>query len=89
MVFVCLCQFVSHLQAQQVEEVMRIVTGENDLENFDPEVLDAVYQMQKHPVKINSASLSALESTGLFTSFQLASLTDYKNRHGSVICRAC
>ena len=85
MVFVCLCQFVSHLQAQQVEEVMRMVTGENDLENFDPEVLDAVYQMQKHPVKINSASLSALESTGLFTSFQLASLEDYKNRHGSVM----
>lgn len=84
-VFVCVCQFVGQLQAQQIQEVMRIVTGQNDQENYDPEVLEAVYQMQKQPVRINSSSMSALESTGLFTSFQLASLEDYRNRHGSVM----
>lgn len=82
---VLLCLPAAHLEAQQIEEVMRVLTGESDVENYDTELLEAVYEMLEHPVGINSSGVSVLESTGLFTPYQLASLEDYRNRHGSVM----
>lgn len=74
-----------HLRAQQIEDVIRVISGENDVENYDPEVLEAVYEMKNNPVRINASGISTLESCGLFTPYQLASLDDYRKRHGSVL----
>lgn len=82
---VSLCLMTGHLRAQQIEDVIRVISGEDDVENYDPEVLEAVYEMKNNPVRINASGISTLESCGLFTPYQLASLDDYRKRHGSIL----
>ena len=82
---ISLLLMLDNARGQQVEELMRRLTGENDVENYDPEVLETVYQMENNPVRINSSGISVLESSGLFTPYQLASLDDYRKKHGSVM----
>ena len=86
---VVFCIVSVNLQAQQrdVSEAVMTVCGVSDPENVDPLLVEHFCDLIRHPVRINSASRSQLEASGLFTPYQMASLSDYLARHGS-ICSA-
>ena len=69
-------------QPVEVEEAIRSFTGESEIEKLDVDQVELMYALFLHPVDINDASQSMLESTGLFTPFQLVALMDYRSRHG-------
>jgi len=84
-VFVCLLS-VSALQAQQeggVEVLMR-QKGVSTVEEMDAGEMERLSYLLARKIKINSASYSMMESSGLFTPFQMASLRDYRSRHGNI-----
>ena len=76
-----------NLSAQQidVEEAVRRLTGVSDVEALDAEQVEMYSDLYRHPVDLNRSTRSFLESAGLFTPFQLASLIDYRERHGSIL----
>ena len=72
-------------QRDDVEEAIRRVTGETEIETIDPDLVEILYSLFLHPIDINKSSRSVLESTGLFTQFQIVSLIDYRSRHGYIM----
>lgn len=64
--------------------IMRLL-GADDPEELDPETAERLELFLVHPLDINFASRSRLMSSGLFTQYQVASLTDYRARFGDVL----
>lgn len=64
--------------------VLRL-TGAGSMEELDETTLERFRTLSLHPVDLNSAGRSRLLATGLFTSFQVASLLDYRQRTGDVL----
>ena len=52
------------------------LTGAEDVESLDQQEIDRYFYYAAHPLRINSASLSRLVSSGLFSQYQAASLLD-------------
>lgn len=85
--FVLLFVSVSvNLFAQQIEfsEAVRRLVGETEAEALDANQMELFNDLYHHPADINKSTRSYLESTGLFTPFQVASLIDYRDRHGYI-----
>ena len=75
------------IHAQQkdgVEAVMRYC-GLSDPESLDSYEVERLADYLQNPLKINFSKVSDLEKSGLFTPFQIASLVDYRSRHGDVL----
>ena len=89
-VAICLCLSALCVQAQEIHiaEAIRAVFGETDVESLDQDVVESMNELIRHPLRLNSAGVSELEATGLFTPFQISALTDYIKRHGSVLSLA-
>ena len=83
--FVCLIPTL--VQAQSEVDVDRILalTGCTDPEELDEYEVDRLVQYISHPLKLNVASASGLRSSGLLSPYQVASLIDYRIRHGDVL----
>ena len=64
------------------------LTGAEDVESLDQQEIDRYFYYAAHPLRINSASLSRLVSSGLFSQYQAASLLDYRQRQGDVLSEA-
>lgn len=73
--------------AQDVEEIECIlkITGAGDVEELDVDEVERLLRLLEHPIDLNLASGSRLLSSGLFTAYQIASLEDYRSRHGNVM----
>ena len=73
--------------AQSEDDMDRILalTGYVDPEELDEYEVDRLVQYIEHPLKLNVASSSRLLSSGLLTPYQVASLIDYRTRHGDVL----
>lgn len=71
-------------QDDQVLETIRRFSGEMDVESLDNHLVESLYELSRDPLMINIAGESSLLSSGLFTPYQAASLSDYKSRHGYV-----
>ena len=85
MIFLMIHPFVARAQDEDcVGAVMRFM-GVTDLEEVDSYEVERLSEFYYNPIYINQASLSDLEKCGLFTSYQIASLTDYLSRHGDVM----
>lgn len=74
----CLC-------AQAQDKGILALTGAADLEELDESEYERLEALAASPIPINSASLARLQSCGLFTRFQAASLMDYRSRSGDIL----
>lgn len=74
-------------QAQSAEDMEKILglTGYESPEDLDAYEVERLYSFIERPLKINAVSQSSLRSSGLFTSYQTASLLDYRLRHGDIM----
>ena len=70
--------------AQDLECIVRL-TGVSAVEELDEEEVERFVRLMEHPVDVNLASKERLSSCGLFSPFQVASLIDYRERHGYVM----
>lgn len=74
-------------QAQSAEDMEKILrlTGYESPEDLDAYEVERLSSFIERPLKINAVSQSSLRSSGLFTSYQTASLLDYRLRHGDIM----
>lgn len=66
-------------------EAVLILTGASDPEELSPQILEKYEYYSHHPLKINYAPASKLLSSGLLSSYQVATLVDYRSRSGAVL----
>ena len=73
--------------AQGVDEMELIlrVTGVGAVEELDADEVERLQRLLEHPLDLNKASGNRLAGCGLLTAYQIASLTDYRMRHGNVM----
>ena len=70
-----------------MEAIMKMA-GAVSAEEMDSYEAERLFDFLEHPLKINMVSSSRLSSSGLFTRYQVASLIDYRARHGNVMSLA-
>ena len=73
--------------SQSVEEMEKIllfygVSSAEELDSYEVEHLGAYLS---RPLEVNLVSPATLSASGLMTPYQVASLTDYRKRHGDVM----
>ena len=73
--------------AQSVEEMEKILLfyGVSSPEEVDSYDVEHLCGFLARPLALNLVTPSALSSSGLLTPYQVASLTDYRKRHGDVM----
>ena len=74
-----------HAQKAGEEEPVLRVLGIMQMEEADEESVERLTYLLRHPLRINSSGRRELEAAGLFTPFQIASLMDYRERHGDIM----
>ena len=73
------------LDAQDIEMCMRELMGVTELESIPEDVIATLYELNRHPIDINNAGRSVMEASGIFTPYQMMSLSDYLERHGAIM----
>ena len=73
--------------AQSVEEMEKILLfyGVSSPEEVDPYDVERLSDLLSHPLQVNLVTPAFLSESGLLTPYQVASLTDYRKRHGDVM----
>ena len=74
--------------AAQSRELMASViylTGAESVEEIDSEEIERFERLAARPVDMNWVNESRLRETGLFSTYQLASLREYRNVHGDIM----
>lgn len=73
--------------AQRVGDIERIAAflGVSSEEELSEDEMERLGWFIRHPLKINMLSRARLVGSGLFSGYQAASLTDYRQRHGEVL----
>ena len=74
--------------AQTNEDLMVISRLAGGIEDLDEYELERLTHLLEHPVRINIDEYGKLVEAGLLTSYQAASLSDYRSRHGDVLSAA-
>lgn len=64
------------------------LSGATAPEELDEYTVEQFSALRSRPLKINLVSRSRLSSSGLFSPYQVASLTDYISRHGDILSLA-
>lgn len=84
-IMTCLISLTSFAQsAEDMDRIMKL-TGQDSPEDLDEHEVERLSSYLQRPVRINVASVSYLRSCGLFSPYQVASLFDYRMRHGDVM----
>ena len=85
-VVLCVAMFLWTLSAvgQDMECIMK-VAGAGSEDELSLDEVEHFENLLRHPVDINNADAGILTASGLFTSFQVASLVDYRSRHGDIM----
>ena len=68
----------------ELEFIMRL-SGCASPEEMEPDEIERLSALLSRPLRINMASERALAASGLFSRYQIASLSDYRSRHGDVM----
>ena len=85
MIFLMIRPFAVVAQDEDcVGAVMRFM-GVTDLEELDSYEVERLSEYYYNPIELNLSSVSDLQKSGLFTYYQIVSLTDYRTRHGDLI----
>lgn len=73
--------------AQQVVgiDLVKKAVGVAETEELDPDEVERLEDILRHPISINTSTVPVLDKSGLFTAFQIASLIDYRARHGDIL----
>ena len=73
--------------AQSVEEMEKILLffGVSSPEEVDSYDVESLCDLLSHPLQVNLVTPASLSGSGLLTPYQVASLTDYRKRHGDVM----
>ena len=79
--------FCCESAAQKAGDIGRIAAflGVASEEELSDDEVERLGEFLRHPLKINLLSRSRLTVSGLFTGYQVASLMDYRQRHGEVL----
>ena len=75
----------SYAQITVEEDAIMQVSGVMQMEDAGAEEVERLMELTRHPVRINQAGRRELEASGVFTPFQIASLLDYRERHGDIM----
>lgn len=78
----CCC---ASLPAQEQLSAILLLTGETDAESLDDTVLERFEAWEARPLDLNRSSRDRLAASGLLSPFQVASLWDYRSRHGDIL----
>ena len=70
--------------SEGVESVMRFL-GVDSPEELDAAEVERLEDFLERPLRINMVPQSRLQASGLLTPYQVASLTDYRARHGNIM----
>ena len=70
-----------------IEVVMRFM-GVDSPEELHAAEVERLEDFLDRPLRINMVATSRLASSGLLSPFQVASLADYRSRHGNVVSYA-
>lgn len=70
--------------AAQEKEILAL-TGAESLEQIDAASVQNLEELYGRPLGINSANHGKLSSSGLFSTYQAASIIDYISRNGSIL----
>ena len=79
-----LATVVNAQEADGIEAVMRFM-GVDSPQELDAAEVERMEDFLERPLRLNMASQSRLQASGLLTPYQVASLTDYRARHGNVM----
>lgn len=71
-------------QADNMEMIARFA-GVTDLEDLDAYDVERLEDVLRNPLRINIQNAAALEQGGVLSPYQLASLIDYRCRHGDIL----
>ena len=79
--------FCGRAEAQKAGDIDRIAAflGVVSEEELSDEEVERLGDFLRRPLKINLLSRSRLIASGLFTGYQVASLMDYRQRHGGIL----
>lgn len=61
------------------------LTGETGMESLGEDEIERYEELERSPLDLNGASRSRLFASGLFSQYQVASLTEYRNRTGEIL----
>lgn len=75
----CLAQ-----NADEMEAILRI-SGADSPEDMDAYEVERLSDFLTRPLRINSASSTELNASGLMSKYQVASLVDYRTRHSDIM----
>lgn len=64
------------------------LSGAGSAEEMDPQSAGMFEHLARHPLQINHSSRSQLQASGLFTTYQIASLLDYRSHSGDILSYA-
>lgn len=79
-----LCMTIVASAEGDMDAILRIA-GAVSLEDMDPDEVERLGDLLRAPVKVNVATVAELEASGIFSHFQIASIVDYRKRHGAVL----
>ena len=83
-IFIVMMRLVP-VYAQEDMQAIAAYLGTDAIEEVDPYEVEKMEDLIRHPVAVNLVPTSRLKETGLFTAYQIASLSDYRSRHGDVM----
>lgn len=84
MILSCVSSVLSAQESGSTDAVFEFL-GILNPEDADPYEVERLSVYMVRPLKINLESVSSLVSSGLFSSYQAASLRDYRARHGDIL----
>ena len=84
-ILICVLSAV-HISAQHDSmQAIAAFLGIDSMVETDIDEVERLEALMRNPVRINQVSSFRLKETGLLTQYQIASLLDYRSRHGDVM----
>ena len=81
-------QLITIHDAPEHDALLRAVlylTGAADAESIPESEMERWWALADSPIPINLAGRTRLEASGLMSPYQIASLDDYRSRHGDIL----
>ena len=81
-------QLITIYDAPEHDALLRAVlylTGAADAESIPESEMERWWALADSPIPINLAGRTRLEASGLMSPYQIASLDDYRSRHGDIL----
>lgn len=68
-----------------MEKAVLAISGAAEIEELSEEEMERYRRLAAHPLDINAAGRSRLQSSGLFSEFQVEALVEYKDDSGDIL----